>query len=41
MEDVVADTDLKAKIEAFKTEKLAGKRREMVQNRSDSMDTST
>lgn len=29
------DTDLKAKIEAFKTEKLAGKRREMVHDRMD------
>ncbi|OQD67991.1 hypothetical protein PENPOL_c003G03794 [Penicillium polonicum] len=35
IEDVVADTDLKAKIEAFKTEKLAGKRREMVHDRMD------
>ncbi|KOS44658.1 hypothetical protein ACN38_g4447 [Penicillium nordicum] len=35
MEDVVADTDLKAKIEAFKTEKLAGKRKEMVHDRMD------
>lgn len=29
------DTDLKAKIEAFKTEKLAGERREMVHDRMD------
>lgn len=29
------DTELKAKIEAFKTEKLAGKRREMVHDRMD------
>ncbi|KAJ5143935.1 uncharacterized protein N7515_002722 [Penicillium bovifimosum] len=37
IEDVVPDTDLKAKIEAFKKEKLAGKRKEMVH---DQMDTS-
>ncbi|CAG7985961.1 unnamed protein product [Penicillium olsonii] len=41
MEDVVVDTDLKAKIEAFKTEKLAGKRKEMVHQQTEQMDTST
>lgn len=37
--NIFADDDLKAKIEAFKTEKLAGKRKEMVPR--DHMDTST
>ncbi|KAJ5339151.1 hypothetical protein N7452_005879 [Penicillium brevicompactum] len=41
MEDVVADTELKAKIEAFKNEKLAGKRREMVHQQTDQMDISS
>lgn len=40
MTDMYIDTDLKAKIEAFKTEKLAGKRREMVHHQQDQMDTS-
>jgi ubiquitin conjugation factor E4 B len=35
----LADTDLKAKIEAFKSEKLAGKLKEMVPR--EHMDTST
>ncbi|OQD85253.1 hypothetical protein PENANT_c010G10733 [Penicillium antarcticum] len=39
MEDVVPDHDLKAKIEAFKSEKLAGKRKEMVPH--EHMDTPT
>lgn len=34
------DTDLKAKIEAFKHEKLAGKRKEMVHQQTEQMDTS-
>lgn len=40
MTDIYLDTDLKAKIEAFKDEKLAGKRREMVHHQQDQMDTS-
>ncbi|PLB54451.1 putative ubiquitin fusion degradation protein UfdB [Aspergillus steynii IBT 23096] len=41
MEDVTPDTELKAKIEAFKSERLAERRKERGQGAPESMDTST
>ncbi|KAH8428718.1 ubiquitin-ubiquitin ligase UFD2 [Aspergillus melleus] len=41
MEDVTPDTELKTKIEAFKSEKLAERRKARAQGAPESMDTST